>query len=382
MPEINHQRLNELLADHRPPCVSIYMPVHRARPVSRQDPVRLRDNVERMREQLAGRYDERTIRELADKVIGAAASENGAKWEGDRDGLAIFASPDFLRVIELQAEPNHPIREQVVVADTFHIKPLIRRLQYGDRYQVLCLEVKRVSLFEGDRYRLVPVELKNVPQNPYEVAGMRLSREVDSATDLFESPRQQSQGPGAPVEESPVEHFFHAVDKAIWENHSRASRLPLILCCAEQYQRPFHDLSRNQYLLDEGIALNPHRLPPPRIHAEAWKIIAPRYDASVNKLTDEFRAAKAHHQGSDELMQVAEAASTGRVGTLLVQENAHIPGILQPASGMVFSPDPTHPGDDVLNDLAELVLKQDGRVVVLPPESMPTDTGLAAIYRY
>jgi hypothetical protein len=38
--------------------------------------------------------------------------------------------------------------------------------------------------------------------------------------------------------------------------------------------------------------------------------------------------------------------------------------------------------DDLLDDLAELVLRQDGQVLVLPQVAMPSDTGVAAIYRY
>ena len=64
-------------------------------------------------------------------------------------------------------------------------------------------------------------------------------------------------------------------------------------------------------------------------------------------------------------MEVAEAISQGRVGTLLVQENAQVPGILQRGSGMVLPPDPTHPSDDVLDDLAEEVLKMEGDPTVI-----------------
>ncbi len=37
---------------------------------------------------------------------------------------------------------------------------------------------------------------------------------------------------------------------------------------------------------------------------------------------------------------------------------------------------------DVLDDLAEMVFKSKGEVVVLPKERMPSATGAAAIYRY
>lgn len=38
--------------------------------------------------------------------------------------------------------------------------------------------------------------------------------------------------------------------------------------------------------------------------------------------------------------------------------------------------------DDVLDDLGELVLKKGGQMLVVPAERMPTQTGIAAIYRF
>lgn len=37
---------------------------------------------------------------------------------------------------------------------------------------------------------------------------------------------------------------------------------------------------------------------------------------------------------------------------------------------------------DILDDLAELVLSGNGTVLVFDKEAMPSDTGIAAIYRY
>jgi len=39
-------------------------------------------------------------------------------------------------------------------------------------------------------------------------------------------------------------------------------------------------------------------------------------------------------------------------------------------------------GDDMLDDLAETVMRRSGTVVVAPGERMPTRTGAAATYRY
>jgi hypothetical protein len=117
---------------------------------------------------------------------------------------------------------------------------------------------------------------------------------------------------------------------------------------------------------------------------EAWKIMQPIYQQSLEALTNDFRTAKAHQRGSDDVVQVAEAASTGRVDTLLVSDGKHIAGKLLRHSGLLEPASmSTHPhGDDVLDDLAEMVMRADGQVLILPHDAMPSDTGVAAIYRY
>src|SRR5438034_10131445 len=100
-------------------------------------------------------------------------------------------------------------------------------------------------------------------------------------------------------------------------------------------------------------------------------------------MTDHLREAQARQRGSDAIDQVAKAATLSRVATLLVDANKQIGGKIDPASGNVqFGPVNDPELDDVLDDIAETVLKTGGQVLVIPPEQMPTDTGVAAIYRY
>jgi hypothetical protein len=60
-----------------------------------------------------------------------------------------------------------------------------------------------------------------------------------------------------------------------------------------------------------------------------------------------------------------------------------VPGRIDPATGEIELKDRAHPEvDDLLDDLAELVLKNGGQVVVMPAERMPTRAGIAALYRF
>ncbi len=53
------------------------------------------------------------------------------------------------------------------------------------------------------------------------------------------------------------------------------------------------------------------------------------------------------------------------------------------ASGRIEYGDLAHPEiDDLLDDAGGLVARRDGQIVIVPAESMPTQTGVAAIYRF
>jgi len=70
-----------------------------------------------------------------------------AFWNHTLDGLAVFATPRLFEVHRLQRS----VAEFAVVADSFHVKPVIRFLQSADRFQVLGLSGSTVRLFEGSR---------------------------------------------------------------------------------------------------------------------------------------------------------------------------------------------------------------------------------------
>lgn len=348
----------ELLADHRSPCVSIYFPANRAAPPADENGVHFRDLLVKAMRELKNKFPDKQGKAVLRQLHSIPAEQLGP---GPHDGMAIFASPDYLQVLDLQQR----VDDLVVVADSFHIKPLIRTMQQGDRFEILCFSPNRIRILESNEYSVSEVPLRNVP------ASIAAARVVPVG--------------GTPSDQPVIklEHFMRLVDRAVWDHHSRVSHLPLILACDAQNCSDFIALSKNQYLLDNGIALNPEHVSNDRLREEAWKLVSPRYQEELERLNEQFRVARAHAKGSDQLTQVAEAAAVGRVGTLIVDANRHIPGVLHRASGMIEQANQFDPrAEDVLDDLAEMVLKMDGQVYVLPHEQMPTDAGLAAMYRY
>ena len=349
----------QLLADHQAPCVSIYFPAQRAAPPADQNQARFRDLLDKAQQQLREKYPDRFGKSVLRKLHTIPAEQIGP---GPHDGIAVFASPDYLQVIDLQ----RGVDDLVVVSDTFHVKPLIRTMQHGDRYEILCFSPNRIRIFEGNAHSITQLPLRNVPACIFE------AHQVPVAG--------QSIGQAAPMK---MEQFIRLVDRAVWEDHSRTSHLPLVVAADSKHLAEFLGATKNQYVIEQGMALQPDHIDDARLHTEAWKMIEPRCRAELNRLGDQFRSAKARQKGSDELTQVAEAAAVGRVDTLIVDATVHIPGVVDRRSGMIEQDMLLDArAEDLLDNLAEMVLKRDGQVYVLPHEMMPTDAGVAAMYRY
>ena len=111
-----------------------------------------------------------------------------------------------------------------------------------------------------------------------------------------------------------------------------------------------------------------------------WAAIEPHFRTRLAGLVEMFGTARSKELGDDDLENVAASAVAARVGTLLTEADRHIPGRIDPDTGEIVLGGGT--GDDVLDDIAELVLKNGGQVVIVPNEQMPTRTGVAAIYRF
>jgi Bacterial archaeo-eukaryotic release factor family 3 len=381
-----HSLINDyaagLLDAHENPCLSLYQPTHRCYPENQQHPIRFRNLVKSMEQSLRQKCTARAVEALLDPFL--ALADDRDFWNHTLDGLAVLAAPGLFRVYRLQ----RLVPELVVVADTFHIKPLMRVLQSADRYQVLGLNRREIKLYEGNRDALDEIDLApGIPRTITEALG-------EEITEPHMTVASYGMGAGGPAMrhshgskkdelDKDLERFFRAADRAVLQHHSKPSGLPLILAALTEYHSLFRQVSQNPFLMADGIDIHPDALPGDALRDRAWRVVEPQYLARLAGLVEEFGRAKSKGLGSDELAPVAEAAVTGRVATLLIEAEGRIPGRIDYPSGRIEFRDLAHPEvDDLLDDVGELVVNKGGQVVIVPADRMPTRTGIAAIYRF
>lgn len=371
-----------IMAQQEAPCLSLYQPTHRTHPDNVQDPIRFRNLVKALTQSLHQRYPDREIETLLKPL--QAMSDDVDFWNHTFDGLAVLAAPEFFRAYKLQ----RPVPELAVVADSFHTKPLMRIMQSADRFQVLGLNRREARLFEGNRDHLDEIDL--APEVPRTLDDA-LERDVerDRATRTHGPIRDGTMGRhgASDVKQDAIradtEQFFRVVDRGVLEHHSRPTGLPLLLAALPEHHHLFREVSQNPNLLDATIDVNPDDLTLDELCERAWEKVQPHYLARLAGLIDRFNAARPREKATADLADAAQAVVAGRIDTLLLDAGRQVPGRMDPASGAITFGKLDDPGvDDLLDDLGERVLATGGEVVVVPPERMPTDSGLAAIYRF
>ena len=363
------------------PLISIYQPTHRSSPDNKQDPIVFKNLLRVIENSLAQLPNGDAFKSIMKPLH--EMKDNPDFWMHTLDGIAVFASVNRCIVYNLQT----PVKEFAVVADRFLINPLIKAFQSTEDYQLLGLSRENFSLYQGNRNGFEEIIIQpDTPRTMKEVLGSELSG-------LYLSHGSYG-GTGGPAMyhghgdvkqeiDKDTEKYFRYVDAFVFENYSKESKLPLIMVSLKEYHSEFIRRSNNPYLLEEGIDKSIESMDPDEMLERVRTIIEAINLEKVQKVTESFAKAEAESLGSSDLTQVTKAAFESRVETIFVEEDRIIPGTIDHETGKVELGDIHDPDNgNVLDDLAEWVLSGGGAVIVLEKDEMPSDTGVAAIYRY
>jgi hypothetical protein len=108
-------------------------------------------------------------------------------------------------------------------------------------------------------------------------------------------------------------------------------------------------------------------------------------EANLRQKLESFGVAVGPGLGTTDLEKIAKSAVQGGVLDLLIEDGRRAPGRVDHATGeveMLPKKADTEHTPDVLDDLSEMVFRQNGRVWLVPYERMPSTTGAAAILRF
>jgi hypothetical protein len=381
MKMMSRDELKELTERRNGTCVSIYMPTHRAGNETRQDPIRFKNLLREAEQRLAAGG----IREAEVQSVLEPARRfllDASFWARRSDGLAVFASQGVFRHYSMPIS----VRERVVVADRFHVKPLLPLLDGDSRFYILALSQNRIRLFQGTRFSVAEVELAGVPGSIDEIL-----KYEDPEKSIQVRTHHAGEGTGAMfhghglVESSIKEHlrrFFLLVDRGLRE-FLRDERAPLVLAGVEYLHPIYREASAYPYLVAEGVAGNADGLRPEELHAPAWAAVRPLFLKAQEEAAARFRALAGTGKATGDIKLIVPAAFHGRVDCLFVVAGAERWGTYDRETGEIHLHRKARPGDEDLFDVAAVhTFLNRGTVFMVEPGRMPGGAGLAAIFRY
>jgi hypothetical protein len=275
----------------------------------------------------------------------------------------------------------------VVVADRYHLKPLMSLLAGDGLFCVLALSQNEVRLLRATRHSVGEVELEGVPRSLTEA----LRHEEPQKQLQFYTGTSESRGRRSAVfhghhpEEGAKEailRYFRQVDSGVAEE-LKGQRAPLVLAGVSYLLPIYREASAYPHLLEEGISGNPEEMKPDELRDRAWEIVEPRFAEARREAAARYRQLAGTGLTSADVSEVVPAAYYGRVDTLFVAKGLQRWGYFDPKTATAYVHDQPARGDGDLLDLAAVqTFLSGGNVYVTDPEEMPAYGPMAAVFRY
>jgi len=399
--------LLELMGPQPVPCLSVYLPTHRNVPDNTVDRPAFRHLVEALAAALEPAQTPAQIEQLLHPL--RLLEDDRDFWEHAHEGVAALAAAGTARVFRLQ----RAVPPVAMVAERFHTMPLVRIVSGLDRFEVLALTSREARAYEGTAWsdpRGTTVErLDPVPLGTGTDGEILRAEAVDE--EIFQPHRVQRGmgiegivhgGTGSKQDDidADTEIFLRHVDDTVHAKLSRRSELPLVLVAQARLAATFRGLSKNPLVLQDHVPLDPHLMTADDLAAAVRPLVTAARRRHVARAVAAFRQARDRGLAQTDLTDVARAAVAGKVATLLIEADRLETGRLDRATGAIAfgladggpgaaPPDRSRTGDlpalvteDLFGGLAETVLLHGGSVLVLARKEMPSESGVAAIYRY
>jgi len=375
------EELEKLVERHGGPCVSIFLPTHRAGMETQQDPIRLKNLLGEAREDLLSRGLRSTE---VDQILEPAREllVDDVFWRHQSDGLAVFLSRGDFRSYRL------PLRfeELTVVADRYHVKPVLPLLTGDGQFYVLALSQNKVSLLRATRHSVGEVELRVVPESLADAL-----RHDDPEKQLqFHTGTSGGRGGRAAVfhgheaadAKDDILRYFRQIDRGVREV-LKGSRALLVLAGVDYLLPIYREANTYPHLVEEGVTGNPEGLTEEEMHREAWTIVRPLFLEARREAVARYEQLAGTGRTSNDLREIVPAAYYGRVNVLFAAAGSRRWGTFDPSTGEAELHEEAEFGDgDLLDFAAVQTLLNRGTVYILKPKDVPGGAAAASVLRY
>jgi hypothetical protein len=370
-----------LLMKMEGPCFSLYMPTHRT-------PINLAKDIlvyKQLLKEAQISFDKLPQTEALKALIKDLNNliDDLPFWQYNHDGLAIFATIDEMIIYRIDST----VKPFVVIADSFHIKPLYAYFQNEETFYFIALEAERFALYEGNTHHIslvpFPPESKVTLQ---EVLGSQLTDNYQTNGvygGSFVGSTFHGHGGKKDAIAIDREKYFRYVDRFIYDNFSKHHPIPVILVALKEHHFIFRSVAKNPHIITEMIDGSFEVIQSTHFKKDLKIIAEKRFISHLHRVIHQYQDGYHHQHSSDDLTTIAKALMDGRVASLMIETDRVIPGQVNHQLQTISLWDLREPHtDDILDDLLQLAMNRGTKVYMIDKKLMPTTQGVAASFRF
>jgi hypothetical protein len=364
---MNRRDLIDLQAHRSHPSLSILLPTHRTAPDNRRDPILLKNLVTEATNRLEAEVGKRGAAPLLRTLEAQIA---GVDLQHALDGLAIFVSAEHAGAYLLPV----PLEPRVVIDETFATRDLVFAMNRSPRYWVLALSEQPTRLYEGARETLLEVRGGGFPMTHGGPGGSTALPKGINVSRYEDEHHQQ---------------FFRRVDGAL-ATYTKADPLPICVVGVERWLSHFQSVTTQGGIV-ATLKGNHDQTPAHELGKLVWPVVAEALSSKRSRALQTLATAVGAQRTASGLGEVWRRAQEGRAELLLVEENYHQAGRLDPASGQLHLTDAVGDGEagsdgagmaDAVDEVIEAVLAKGGEVVFVDDGALAQHQRVALTLRY
>lgn len=277
-----------------------------------------------------------------------------------KGNIGIFRNQNSFRVLNVPVDVEHACH----VATSFHVKPLLRWLQGDQEFLLLGIEADSAHLYAGTQDSFTLVDSILFPEF------FKQKCALDKYLSLRESQKMKLK----------KEETFSWLSE--WVTNLTKHSKPKLFLAGEQAQvSSLHRHLKYSNVVRTTVA-NPFvRHNVSDICIALRKLLKAESQKLLEKSLLEFRFAEEGNRTRKNIFQISRAVVQGKVRKLIVTDEISIFGKIDKKSGgLAIHPfDLDHEDDDILDDLAQMVLSQGGEVIIAKRNEIPKGRPILAI---
>lgn len=274
--------------------------------------------------------------------------------QNNKMSIAFFVTEKFAGFVFVP----FPVFENVVLAQSLHLKPILSWIKSGDQFYLITLSAKLCRLMKGDSFSLSEVGAVTLQS-----AGLDKNKKLSDKNIKLK------------LLSAAEEEFYQYV---------KNDNFPIIIGGVDELHVLYRGINRDPDLLKERIIGNLDRSNFDELHGDCLDILNAIRSKSDQDILAHYKEMKPYGKVVEELNEITIAAIQGRIRNLMIASDRFLWGSLDKVTGKIsnhINKNLAIPEDDILDDLAEIVIARGGVVTLFKYNEMPSDNEAIALLK-